>query len=147
MEQTAVVIPRPEESLVAKSALDKVKSAMRSQKPVKMQFEGSKEAIEVPQSALAALDHALTSVAAGEPFGILSANAELTTQQAAELLNVSRPYVIKLLDAGEIEYRKVGTHRRIYASSLMRYMHEDDKKRNAAADALTAELFEMGFIQ
>jgi excisionase family DNA binding protein len=147
MEQTAVVIPRPEESLVAKSALDKIKLAMRSQKPVKMRFEGSKEAIEVPQSALAALDYALASVAAGEPFGILSANTELTTQQAAELLNVSRPYVIKLLDAGEMEYRKVGTHRRVYASSLMRYMHEDDKKRKAAADALTAELFEMGFIQ
>jgi excisionase family DNA binding protein len=147
MEQTAVVIPRPEESSVAKSALDKIRPVMRSKIPVKMQFEGSKEAIEVPQSALAALDHALASVAAGKPFGILSANAELTTQQAAELLNVSRPYVIKLLDAGEIEYRKVGTHRRVYASSLMRYMHEDDKKRKATANALTAELFEMGFIQ
>jgi hypothetical protein len=50
-------------------------------------------------------------------------------------------------DAGQIEYRKVGTHRRVYASSLMRYVHEDDKRRKAAADALTAELFEMGFVQ
>ncbi|MDR1184121.1 MAG: helix-turn-helix domain-containing protein, partial [Coriobacteriales bacterium] len=101
MEQTAVVIPKPEESSVAKSALDKIALAMRSKMPVKIQFEGSREVVEVPQSALAALNHALTSVAAGEPFGILSANAELTTQQTAELLSVSRPYVIKLLDAGE----------------------------------------------
>jgi excisionase family DNA binding protein len=147
MEQTAIVVPRPEESSIAKSALDTVKSVMKSKRAVTIQFEGTKEAIEVPQSALTALDRALTSVAAGEPFGILSANAELTTQQAAELLNVSRPYVIKLLDTGEIEYRKVGTHRRVYASSLMRYMHADDKRRKAAADALTAELFEMDFIQ
>jgi excisionase family DNA binding protein len=147
MEQTAMVVPRPEESPVAKSALDKVKSAMGSKKPVRIRFEGSREAVEVPWSALAALDRVLTSVAAGEPFGIFSTSAELTTQQAAELLNVSRPYIIKLLDAGQIEYRKVGTHRRVYTSSLMRYMHEDDKKRKAAADALAAELFEMGFVQ
>jgi len=51
---------------------------------------------------------------------------------------VSRPYLIGLLDRGEIEYRKVGSHRRIKAESLLRYMREDDRKRRAAADELTA---------
>jgi len=147
MEQTAVVIPMPEESPAAIMALDKIKTAMKSKRRISLQMEGSKEPVEVPESALEALDYALASVASGEPFTIFSASAELTTQQAADLLNVSRPYLIKLLDAEEIEYRKVGKHRRIYASSLMRYMHEDDRKRKAAVDALTAELFEMGFVQ
>jgi excisionase family DNA binding protein len=59
------------------------------------------------------------------------------------MLNVSRPYLIGLLERGKIEYRKVGTHRRILAESLMTYMREDDRKRRAAADELTALSEEM----
>lgn len=71
---------------------------------------------------------------------------ELTTQQAAELLNVSRPFLIGLLDAGEIDYRKVGKHRRIKAQSLMAYMARDDQERRQAADELTRLNQEMGLL-
>jgi excisionase family DNA binding protein len=53
------------------------------------------------------------------------------------MLNVSRPFLIGLLDAGEIEYRIVGTHRRITASSLLQYKRKDDQRRREAADELT----------
>ena len=60
------------------------------------------------------------------------------------MLNVSRPFLIGLLDAGQIEYRTVGTHRRVKAASLVRYLHEDDARRREAADALASEAHSLG---
>jgi excisionase family DNA binding protein len=76
-------------------------------------------------------------MAAGQGVFIVPAHAELTTQQAADLTNVSRPFLIGLLSAGEIDYRTVGQHRRIKAESLMDYIAADDRKRREAADELT----------
>jgi excisionase family DNA binding protein len=91
------------------------------------------------------LGGALANLAKGEGVTLVSANAELTTQQAAELLNVSRPFVIRLLDEGQIEHRMVGTHRRVKTASLLAYLREDDVKRKAAADELSAMTRELGF--
>ncbi|WP_226961734.1 MULTISPECIES: helix-turn-helix domain-containing protein [Streptomyces] len=71
-------------------------------------------------------------------------DAELTTQQAAGPLDVSRPFLIGLLRAGEIEYRTVGTHRRIAMTSLHDYLGRDDQRRRDAADELTQLGQEMG---
>jgi excisionase family DNA binding protein len=71
-------------------------------------------------------------------------SAELTTQQAADFLSVSRPYLIKLLESDEIPYRKVGTHRRIQFRDLHEYQSRDDLKRRRAADDLTGLTEELG---
>ena len=86
----------------------------------------------------------LAHMAAGQSVAVVPHNAELTTQQAADLLNVSRPFLIGLLEAGEIEYHKVGTHRRIKAASLVEYQRRDDARRRSIADELTGLSQELG---
>lgn len=104
------------------------------------------ETLVVPRRAVELLARVLAHMAAGQGVSVVPAHAELTTQQAAELLNVSRPFLIGLLDGGEIEYRKVGKHRRIKAQSLMAYMARDDRARREAADELTRLNHEMGLL-
>lgn len=101
------------------------------------------DSLTVPRSAVELLARVLAHMAAGQGVSIVPAQAELTTQQAADMLNVSRPFLIGLLERGEIDYRKVGTHRRIMAASLLEYIREDDRKRRRVADELTALAEEM----
>ena len=100
----------------------------------------------MPRGAVELLARILAHMANGQAVSVVPANAELTTQQAADLLNVSRPFLIGLLNAGEIDYRLVGTHRRIRAESLLAYLRADDQRRRQTADELTALNQEMGLL-
>lgn len=106
--------------------------------PVAITVAGGPEAIVVPKSVLELLVRVLGSLSAGEGITVVPAHAELTTQQAADILNVSRPHLVKLLAEGLIDHRTVGTHRRVLAQSLLDYMKADDQNRRAAAAELTA---------
>ena len=108
--------------------------------------EHDEEPLVVPRGAVALLARILAHMANGQGVSVVPANAELTTQQAADLLNVSRPFLIGLLTAGEIEFRLVGKHRRIRAESLLDYMRSDDQRRRQHADELTALNQEMGLL-
>jgi excisionase family DNA binding protein len=87
------------------------------------------DVLKVPREAAELLARVLAHMAAGEGVTVLPSHAELTTQQAADILNVSRPYLIKLLECGAIQYRLVGKHRRIPLESLIAYKRDDDVKR------------------
>jgi excisionase family DNA binding protein len=104
------------------------------------------EVLAVPRGAVELLARILAHMANGQGVSVVPANAELTTQQAADLLNVSRPFLIGLLTAGEIEYRMVGKHRRLRAESLMAYIRRDDQRRRDIADEITALNQEMGLL-
>lgn len=105
--------------------------------------------IELPSGAVAPLLDMLETLAGGRGIAIVPEDAELSTMDAADVLRVSRPFLIKLLDNGEIPYRKVGKHRRIRVDDLLDYKARDDRKRAAVLDELAREAQEqdMGYRQ
>jgi excisionase family DNA binding protein len=105
---------------------------------------GDEDALVVPRQAAVMLAQVLALVASGQGVQIMPDRAMLTTQQAADALNVSRPYLIGLLERSEIPYEKVGTHRRIAFADLLEYKRKDDQRRRAAAADETALGEELG---
>jgi excisionase family DNA binding protein len=105
---------------------------------------GEADALILPRPIVVLFAQILGTLAQGKGVQIMPKDMELTTQQAADLLNVSRPYLIGLLEAGKIGYRKVGKHRRVTFEAIMEYRRRDDAERRAAADELAGLTEELG---
>jgi excisionase family DNA binding protein len=106
--------------------------------------DGSSETVEIPAVAATLLMRLLRDLAAGHAVTLVPIHAILTTQEAADLLGVSRPFVIKLLEAGQIPHQMVGTHRRISFKDLMAYKKAADIARDKALDELVSEAQDLG---
>jgi excisionase family DNA binding protein len=102
------------------------------------------ETIEIPAGAVPLIQRVLAAMAKGEAVAIVPVHAEVTTQQAAGLLGVSRPFVIKLLDERAIPFRKVGRHRRIVLQDLLQYKRAIHEQRQRTLDELSAESQKLG---
>ena len=106
--------------------------------------DGTNEPVTIPTSAFPLLVGILAEMASGHAVRLIPHHAELTTQEAAELLNVSRPYVVRLLDEGRIPSHKVGTHRRVLFKDVMTYKAEHRRARGAVLDRMSAIDQELG---
>lgn len=97
---------------------------------------GADEEVALPRPVAQALAVALTALADGQAVQIAPVDEEVTTSEAAELLNVSRPYLVRLLDEGAIPHRRVGTHRRVRRADVVAYREWQYREANSSLQAL-----------
>ncbi len=105
--------------------------------------EPQEQQIVLPRRAAQLLADMLAELANGNAVSLVPLQAELTTQQAADLLGVSRPYLIGILERGEIAHRRVGNRRRVPVGDLLRYQEEQGERTRAAVAALTEQAEEL----
>jgi excisionase family DNA binding protein len=142
------VAPSAAESELARDSSRRLSRYSRKNLKVQIPRPGREpETIELPASAVNLLVRILTEMSEGNAVTLIPIHAELTTQQAADLLNVSRPYFITLLENGAIPFRKVGKHRRVMFADLMQYKRKMDADRAKALADLVADAQEqkMGY--
>jgi len=103
--------------------------------------------VTLPKSVGAFVTHVLLEMAQGNAVTLIPIHAELTTQEAADYLGVSRPYLVGLLEEGKIDFRRVGTHRRVRFEALKQYKAQvtSERKKALAALAEQAQELKMGY--
>jgi excisionase family DNA binding protein len=142
---TEMVTPSKADAELAQASsrqLAKILRRRRKRKSLNVRFESEgdgTEPIAVPVAAFELLEHILTEMGKGNAVTLIPVHAELTTQQAANMLNVSRPFLIEQLEQGAIPFRKVGTHRRILFQDLVAYKRSLDGKRLKVLEELAAQ--------
>ncbi len=140
--ETTCGIPSERDAALAERAGRALEALADSAQPVSASF--GNETVDVPAPALRLLREILDRMAHGKGVALTSLHAELTTRQAAELLQVSRTHLVQLLDEGRIPCRKVGSHRRIRAEDILAWRRETELRRREALDDLTALDQELG---
>ena len=143
------VPPTPEDALLALESSRRLTKflAAKPKKLLRVRIgpeNEPEESISIPVTAFRLLNSILTEMAKGNAVTLIPVHAELTTQQAAQILNVSRPFLIEQLEKGVIPYRKVGTHRRVMFKDLMEYKQTMDHNRLNALEELSAIDQELG---
>jgi excisionase family DNA binding protein len=141
--------PSVQEAALARSSGQSLARLISKNRPLTLKVTDSdqEQPIELPPGAVLLLLDILEAMAAGHGITLIPENAELTTVQAADVLNVSRPFLIKLLEEKALPCRKVGAHRRIRMEDVMAYKARNYADREAVLDQLVAEAQEhdMGY--
>lgn len=148
MESTALdfsglTLPSEDEAKVALESSRLLAAVIGRGKAAQLRVIDGEDKITVPLPALRMLMAILAQMAEGRAVTVVPYDAELTTQQAADFLNVSRPHLVGLLQQGELPYRKVGTHRRVRFEDLVAYKKESYVSRGRALDDLAEEAQEL----
>jgi excisionase family DNA binding protein len=137
------MLPTQEEIALARESGRVLSSMLKSRaKAQQIDLRDSKgvvRTLSVPAAAMRLLLNALTEIGQGNAVSITPIHAELTTQEAADILNVSRPYLVQLLKNGEIPFHKIGTHRRVRHQDVIDYKNRIDAERRKALNELAAQ--------
>jgi excisionase family DNA binding protein len=144
--------PASREPIVApereRKALERIGKALAPKRAGKARLRGPHgEEMIIPHSLYAVLVQAVRQLMSGRAISIVPVTAELTTQQAADMLNVSRPFVVKLLEEGAIPFHKAGTHRRLYLQDVLAYKRKRDEETERALGHLVTEAQELGIYE
>jgi len=139
---------KEEQKLAAQSVATLERLVLHSKSPDQQAvditlMEAPDTPIAIPAKVFDALQKMLHLMADGQSFALLSDDTELTTVQAAEILHVSRPHLIKLLEEGQIAHRKVGRHRRVLLGDLLLFQSRQKALRENALDALVQQAQEL----
>ncbi len=137
--------PSAQDAAMARVSSQVLSQFVKKRRPLTLRVRdaGQEKPLELPTGAVALLMEILEAMAAGRGLTLIPENAELTTVQAAEVLNVSRPFLIKLLDENALPHRKVGKHRRIRMEDVMAYKAKIDRDREAVLDELARQAQEL----
>ena len=142
LERPDTLVPSEDDAELAATASRGL--ARGSKESLRVRLEGGDE-LTLPKSVTRLLSHVLMEMGQGNAVTIIPVHAELTTQQAADFLNVSRPYLISLLEKGLLPFHKTGTHRRVRFSDLCEYRDAVEKSREATMLELAKQAQEEGF--
>ncbi len=136
-------LPSSEEVAIAEQSRSELAAYLAAERKVQrieiLDEKGTAHPVQIPVVALKMLVEVLTELSNGNAVGIIPIHAEMTTQEAADLLNVSRPFVVQLLERGEIPFHKVGAHRRVRYADVIAYKNRVDTNRLKALDELAEQ--------
>ena len=141
------IVPTAQDAAIAREASRMLAPYIDHLETLRFQVGEERKAaqkLSLPASAIRLLLDLLTEMAAGNAVTLIPVHAQLTTQQAADVLNVSRPFLVSLLEEGKIPHVKVGTHRRILFEDLMRYKNSVDRERRKTLDELVTQSEALG---
>jgi excisionase family DNA binding protein len=131
-----MTLPSTEDSARAREASRAIATTQPSE--LRVRLDDGQELV-LPKAATRLIAHLLTEMAQGNAVTIIPIHANLTTQEAADYLNVSRPYLIGLLEAGKINFHMVGTHRRVRFEDLVAFKKETERRRLEIMEELAAQ--------
>jgi excisionase family DNA binding protein len=140
-------LPSETEATLARETSRVLAARMQDADPMELRIPGHdtpEETLKLPASAVKLLLRILEEMARGNAVTLVPLHAELTTQEAADMLNISRPTLIQLLKEEKIKFRRIGTHRRIPFESLMDYKRKARAERQAAIDEFVSYNEELG---
>jgi excisionase family DNA binding protein len=115
------------------------------QSGLELRVSAGDRSIELPDALRLVLEQAAHELVRGNRVSLLPLGRMLTTRQAAEMLNISRPFLIQLLEREEIPFEMVGTHRRVAIEDVLRYRAQRSERRREVLRALSEEADELGF--